>query len=131
MISAYGVNARRQPDTGAEIIRILEQGETFFVYGEEQADGENWLQLLVTDSLTDGQPVTGEVGYAAADFMAEGAQPISQELYEQAMLAGGFTVTPEEAEPTPAEEAAATLPAEEEAEPGVVLPTVTSASGAR
>ena len=131
VISAYGVNARRAPDTGAEIIRILEQGETFFVYGEEQADGENWLQLLVTDSpLTDGQPVTGEVGYAAADFMAEGAQPISQELYEQAMLAGGFTVTPEEAEPTPAEEAAATLPAEEEAEPGVVLPTVTPASGA-
>ncbi|MDI9548698.1 MAG: hypothetical protein QM346_13970, partial [Chloroflexota bacterium] len=33
VISAYGVNARRAPDTGAEIIRILEQGETFFVYG--------------------------------------------------------------------------------------------------
>lgn len=129
VISAYGVNARRAPNTDAEIIRILEQGETFFVYGEEQADGENWLQLLVTDSpLTDGQPVTGEVGYAAADFMAEGVQPVSQELYEQAMLAGGFTLTPEEAEPAPAEEVATAQPAEEAAEPGVVLPTVTPAS---
>ena len=129
VISAYGVNARA-PDTGAEIIRILSKVKPFRLW--RRAGGRRKLAAIVGDGqpLTDGQPVTGEVGYAAADFMAEGAQPISQELYEQAMLAGGFTVTPEEAEPTPAEEAAATLPAEEEAEPGVVLPTVTPASGA-
>ena len=132
VISAYGVNARREPRTDAEIIRILEQGETFLVYGEEQSDGENWLQLLVTDApLTDGQPVSGEVGYAAADFLAQGVQPISRELYEQALLAGGFAPAPEEA--APAEDAVATQPAEESAEmtpaPGVTLPTVTPAPG--
>ena len=121
--STYGVNAREQPNTDAPIIRILEQGETFFVYEEQQINGETWLALFVSDApLTQGQPVTGVVGYAAAEYFARAAQPLSRELHDQVMVAGGFTPQPT-AEETPAEPApadsAATTPAE------ITLPTVT------
>ena len=127
VISAYGVNARREPNTNAEIIRILEQNETVFVYGEQEVEGDVWLTLLVADGpLVEGQPVTGVVGYAAADYFAQGVQPISRELYDQALAAGGMTPTPEAVEPTATaeEEAAVEQPTE-----GVVLPTVTPSQG--
>jgi len=134
--STYGVNAREQPNTDAPIIRILEQGETFFVYEEQQANGETWLQLFVSDTpLSAGQPVTGVVGYAAAEYFAQAAQPLTRELYNQVMVAGGFTPEPETQE-TPAEveqEPAAETPAAETpvAETPAVstgLPTITPSS---
>ncbi len=119
----------------AEIIRILAQNETFFVYGtEEGADGTVWLKVLVADGpLTEGQPVTGTVGYAAAEYFAQGDQPISQALYEAALRAGGITPTPQAAEAAPAEshaaaEAAPTVAAGGEQTPTVPLPTVTPVS---
>ena len=97
--STYGVNARIAPTVDAEIIRILEQGETFFVL--EQRD-EGWLEIFVIEPGTElrpDQPVEGRVGYAAEEYFAIASQPLLEEFANEILTAAGRPPTPEP-EPT-------------------------------
>lgn len=46
----YGVNARLEPNTTSDVLRVLEQGETAIVVDElTDADGVNWLQVQISE----------------------------------------------------------------------------------
>ncbi len=104
--SVVGVNARFAPNTDAAIIRILDQGESLFVFSQE---GE-WLEVFVADTpLTEGQALSGTVGYAAAIFFDVSAREITEQLRNEVLAFAGKlpTPTPEPLlEPTPADVAA-------------------------
>ena len=89
--SPFGVNARFAPNTDAAIIRILENGESLFVFGQQ---GE-WIEVFVADTpLTEGQPMSGTVGYAATEFFTVGTQEITQALRDQVLAYTGKLPTP-------------------------------------
>lgn len=91
VITTYGVNARLQPDPDGEVLRILNQGESFFLFG---APAEGWLEILVADEdveLVQGQPIEGEIAYAAAEFFDVETQPILRSFYEDIMTFAGRT----------------------------------------
>lgn len=89
--SPFGVNARFAPNTDAAIIRILENGETLFVFSQQ---GE-WIEVFVADTpLTEGQPMSGTVGFAATEFFTVGAQEITQGLRDQVLAYTGKLPTP-------------------------------------
>ena len=121
--STYGVNARIAPTVDAEIIRILEQGETFFIL-EQRDDG--WLEIFVIEPGTElgpEQPIDGRVGYASAEYFAIAEQPLLEEFAIEILTAAGRAPTPEPeptVPPTPGQEVGAT--------PAVGLPTVTPVS---
>lgn len=104
--SPFGVNARFAPNTDAAIIRILENGETLFVFGQQ---GE-WIEVLVADTpLTEGQPLSGTVGFAATEFFTVVSQEITEGLRDQVLGYAGKLPTPTP-EPTVAPTAAAVVP---------------------
>ncbi len=116
--STYGVNARNAPNTDAAPIRVLQQGETLFVF---EVQGE-WVELFVSDTpLVEGQPLSGTIGYAAAEFVEIDTREVSQALVNQVLefVGRGPTPTPE---PLPTE-APAEAPEQE-----LPLPTVTPTS---
>jgi uncharacterized protein YgiM (DUF1202 family) len=89
--SPFGVNARFAPNTDSAIIRILENGETLFVFGQE---GE-WIEVFVADTpLTEGQPLSGTVGFAATEFFTVVPQEITQALRDQVLAYTGRLPTP-------------------------------------
>jgi uncharacterized protein YraI len=84
--SAFGVNARFAPNTDAAIIRILENGERLFVFGQQ---GE-WVELFVADTpLTEGQAFSGTVGFAASEFFTIESQQITQQLRDEVLAYTG------------------------------------------
>ena len=107
--SPFGVNARFAPNTDAAIIRILENGETVFVFGQQ---GE-WIEVLVADTpLTEGQPLSGTVGYAATEFFTVVTQEITEGLRDQILGYAGKLPTP-----TPEPTVAAVVPPPVESTP--------------
>jgi uncharacterized protein YgiM (DUF1202 family) len=89
--SPFGVNARFAPNTDAAIIRILENGETLFVFSQQ---GE-WIEVFVADTpLTEGQPLSGTVGFAATEFFTVSTQEITQGLRDQVLAYTGKLPTP-------------------------------------
>ncbi|MCC6456330.1 MAG: SH3-like domain-containing protein [Caldilineaceae bacterium] len=89
--SAFGVNARFSPNTDAAIIRILEDGERLFVFSQQ---GE-WIEVFVADTpLTEGQPLSGTVGFAASEFFTVTTQEITQQLRDQVLAYAGKLPTP-------------------------------------
>jgi len=96
--STFGVNARFAPSTDAAVIRILEQGETVFVFS---AQGE-WLEVFVADTpLTEGQALSGTVGFAAAEFLTVSTRQISEQLQTEVLAYAGKLPTPTPVPPTP------------------------------
>lgn len=57
----YGVNARREPSTDAEVIELLDQGETYLLQ-QTQAD---WLQIALSN---------GTLAWISADFAEQFTQ---------------------------------------------------------
>lgn len=119
--NTFGVNARTAPNTDAPVIRVLAFGETLFVFDVLDS---TWVELFVNDTpLAEGQPLSGTIGYAAAEFLDLETREVSQQLVDEVnKYAGRFTPTPE---PQPT---AAPAPAEGVGE-AVALPTVTPATG--
>lgn len=112
--STYGVNARTAPNTDAAVIRVLNQGETLLIF---EVQGE-WVELFINDTpLAEGQPISGTIGYAAAEFVEIETRDVSQALVNAVLeyVGRGPTPTPE---PPPTQP-----PAEAPAE--AALPTVT------
>ncbi|MEZ4712145.1 MAG: SH3 domain-containing protein [Caldilineaceae bacterium] len=67
----YGVNARLEPNTTSEVLRILEQGETAIVVDElTDADGVNWLQVQISE---------GALVWISADFAEITTQQVAVE----------------------------------------------------
>lgn len=98
--STYGVNARSAPDENAEVVRVVLQGETMFVFGE---DGD-FLRLFLTDGpLQEGQAISGTIAYAAKEYFAVAEQPVRRALWEAVFLGAGLPV-PGSEEPTPVAE---------------------------
>jgi uncharacterized protein YgiM (DUF1202 family) len=65
-----GVNARREPNTTAEVIRILPQGERFLVI-EDRTD---WVQLAIGG---------GEVGWVAGEFVDRTSETVTYDVANQ------------------------------------------------
>jgi uncharacterized protein YgiM (DUF1202 family) len=127
----FGVNARSSPSVEAPIIRLLENGETLFVFGQQ---GE-WLEVFVADTpLSEGQAFSGTVGYAAADFFDVSAREITVQLQNEVLAYAGKLPTPT-AEPvaqaTPADAApvGATTPTTGTTEVGQLTVTVNAIYG--
>lgn len=120
--STYGVNARSAPDENAEVVRVILQGETMFVLGEEG----NFLRLFLTDSpLAEGQPITGTIAYAAKEYFAVADQPIRRALWEAVFRGAGLPI-PGAEEPTPVGgEPATEITATKTATETLLLPTPT------
>ena len=118
--SPFGVNARFAPNTDAAIIRILENGETLFVFGQQ---GE-WIELFVADTpLTEGQPLSGTVGFAAAEFFTISTQEITPALRDQVLAYAGKLPTPTPEAPAEAVPPAGTEPSTGSiSETGVITP---------
>jgi uncharacterized protein YgiM (DUF1202 family) len=96
--SPFGVNARFSPDANAPVIRILENGEELFVFGQQG----DWTELFVADTpLTEGQTLSGTVGFAATEFFTVSTKQITQGLRDQILAYAGKlpTPTPETAAP--------------------------------
>jgi SH3-like domain-containing protein len=94
--SAYGLNARVAPNTDAALIRILEQGETLFVF---DVQGE-WVELFVSDTpLAEGQPMSGTVGFAASEFMEISDREVSRDLVNQVLSFVGRPLLDEAVQP--------------------------------
>lgn len=90
--SPFGVNARFAPNTDSPIIRILENGERLFVFSQQ---GE-WVELFVADTpLTEGQPLSGTVGFAATEFFTIRTEEITEGLRDQILAYTGKLPTPE------------------------------------
>ncbi|MEX1019926.1 MAG: SH3 domain-containing protein [Litorilinea sp.] len=124
VITTYGVNARSQPDADAEIVRILNQGESFFLFG---SPAEGWLELLVTDENTElvpGEPIAGQIAYAASEFFDVDEQPIAGDLYNDILAFAGRT-PPEPVVTSEDEGAAEDTPAEDDDDSTIGLPTAT------
>lgn len=95
VITTYGVNARNAPSADGQIVRILNQGESFFLFG---SPAEGWLELLVTEEdveLVEGEPIEGEVAYAAAEFFDIDSQTIMRGFYEEIMEFADRTPEPD------------------------------------
>ncbi len=87
----FGVNARFAPSVDAAVIRILENGETLFVFSQQG----DWLEVFVADTpLTEGQPLSGTVGFAATEFFTLSTQDITQGLRDQVLEYTGKLPTP-------------------------------------
>jgi len=96
--SPFGVNSRSAADTNAPVIRVLENGEELFVFGQQG----NWIELFVADTpLTEGQTLSGTVGFAATEFFTVSTKQITQGLRDQILAYAGKlpTATPEAAAP--------------------------------
>jgi len=68
----YGVNARQEPTLDADVLRILEQGETVVVLDErpgEAIDG-NWLQVQLSE---------GALAWISSDFVERSTQLVTPE----------------------------------------------------
>ena len=99
VLSEYGVNARSGPGTEFEVLQILEPEDTFIVLDKV---GDEWVQLFIAEGpLEEGQPITGFVGYASAEFLSEGRQPFAQSLWLRVLEAAGITPTATPVPPTP------------------------------
>ncbi len=109
-----GVNARREPSTTGEIIRLLNNGESFTVVRQ---DGD-WLQGILADN---------QAAWVWAEFIdqAVGDQLTLEEWNARLAAAGLPPVTIEEspapAETAPAQPSAVTLNATVIADPGATL----------
>lgn len=123
----FGLNARTAPDANAEIIRILDTGESVLIFSRQ---GE-WLEVFVNETpLAEGEPLAGTVGFTAAEFMEVVTREMSEQLYNEILTFAGKqpvpTPEPEVVEGTPSEEGA---PAPEQAGETPLTVTVNSLSG--
>ena len=67
----YGVNARLEPNTTSEVLRVLEQGETAIVVDElTDAEGIDWLQVQISE---------GALVWISADFAEITTQQVAAE----------------------------------------------------
>ncbi len=105
-----GLNARTAPSTDATVIRVLENGETVWVFGQQ---GE-WLEIFVAETpINVDQPFIGVVGFAAAEFFSLSEREVPARLVDQVLAYTGKAVpTPEPVAPAadtpPGEPAAGT-----------------------
>ncbi len=89
--SPFGVNARFSAATDAPVIRVLENGEELFVFGQQG----DWLEVFVADTpLTEGETLSGTVGYAATEFFTVSTKQITQGLRDQILTYAGKMPTP-------------------------------------
>ncbi len=108
---AAGVNARREPNTTAEVVRLLAQNAAVTVVAEQ----DGWLQVILDDNT---------VAWVSADFIQRSAQTVLLERLNEILIGAGL---PPVATPTPATAAVAaestglgaTLPAVVIGEPGI------------
>jgi len=126
----FGVNARVAPNTDATVIRILEQGETLWVFSTQ---GE-WLELFVAEApVVEDQPLLGTVGFAAAEFFDLETREVSEDLWMQVLAYTNKlpTPTPEPPAAVPVETGTpvtGTVAPTEGAPTGVIV-TITAAAG--
>jgi uncharacterized protein YgiM (DUF1202 family) len=108
---AAGVNARREPSTTAEVVRLLAQNSAVTVVAEQ----DGWLQVILDDNT---------VAWVSADFIERTSQTVLLDRLNEILTAAGL---PPVATPTPAVAVAvaestglgATLPAVVIGEPGI------------
>jgi uncharacterized protein YgiM (DUF1202 family) len=108
---AAGVNARREPSTTAEVVRLLAQNAAVTVVAEQ----DGWLQVILDDNT---------VAWVSADFIERTSQTVLLDRLNEILTAAGL---PPVATPTPAVAVAAaestglgaTLPAVVIGEPGI------------
>jgi uncharacterized protein YgiM (DUF1202 family) len=108
---AAGVNARREPSTTAEVVRLLAQNAAVTVVAEQ----DGWLQVILDDNT---------VAWVSADFIQRTSQTVLLDRLNEILTAAGL---PPVATPTPAVAVAAaestglgaTLPAVVIGEPGI------------
>ena len=126
----FGVNARVAPNTDATVIRILESGETLWVFSTQ---GE-WLELFVAEApVVEDQPLLGTVGFAAAEFFDLETREVSKDLQMQVLAYTNKLPTPTPEPPAAVPEATGTavtgsVTATEEAPSGVTV-TITAVAG--
>ncbi|GIV76005.1 MAG: hypothetical protein KatS3mg050_0399 [Litorilinea sp.] len=130
VISPVGVNARQAPDTNAEVLRILLEGERYLVLGTAGADN-SWLELFLNETpLAEGQTISGTVAYAAADFLAREPDALPAPVYDAVLAYLGRTPTAEVPAEIAAPEATPETPlAETGAEPVGLTVTVSVTAG--
>jgi uncharacterized protein YgiM (DUF1202 family) len=83
---AAGVNARREPSTTAEVVRLLAQNSAVTVVAEQ----DGWLQVILDDNT---------VAWVSADFIERTSQTVLLDRLNEILTAAGL---PPVATPTPA-----------------------------
>jgi uncharacterized protein YgiM (DUF1202 family) len=83
---AAGVNARREPSTTAEVVRLLAQNAAVTVVAEQ----DGWLQVILDDNT---------VAWVSADFIERTSQTVLLDRLNEILTAAGL---PPVATPTPA-----------------------------
>ncbi len=123
----FGVNARVAPNTDATVIRILEAGETLWVFSTQ---GE-WLELFVAEApVVEDQPLLGTVGFAASEFFTVETREVSEDLKMQVLAYTNKLPTPTPEPPTPvAAPVGATTPVTGTLAPGEGAPTGAAPTG--
>ncbi|NJN82376.1 MAG: SH3 domain-containing protein [Caldilineaceae bacterium] len=120
--SLYGVNARRAPTADAELVRIMEDGESAFVFGQQGSGADGWLQVFLTENdILAGAPIAGELAWVSAEFVELSTEPMLPDLVAEVKSYLGITDGEEAeavAEPAPA---AADATSAESAEVTVVI----------
>lgn len=96
-----GVNARREPSTTAEVVRLLALNTAMTVVAEQ----EGWLQVILDDNT---------LAWVSADFVQRSTGQVPVERMNEILVAAGL---PPLVQPTPVASASA-------AAPEVVLPAV-------
>lgn len=96
-----GLNARDAASTDATVIRILEDGETLWVFDQQ---GE-WLEIFVAETpLVVDQPFVGVVGFAAAEFFTLIEREVPERLVDQVLAFTGKAPLPAPEVPPGADE---------------------------
>ena len=86
-----GLNARMAPSTDATVIRVLENGETLWVFDQQ---GE-WLEVFVAETpINVDLPFVGVVGFAAAEFFSLSEREVPARLVDQVLAYTGKAIPP-------------------------------------
>ena len=98
VVSTYGVNARNAANTDANVITVLPQNAKYLVLARE---ANEWLKLYIGDgTVSPTQAITGEIGYAAAEYFNIAPQEFPAEFITSVLRSTGNLPTP--IVPTPA-----------------------------
>jgi hypothetical protein len=109
--SQYGVNVRREPSAGAELVKLVENALTFLVIGgpTTDAEGNQWWQIAI-------DPATQ--GWASGEFLTLVTRQVTAEESATRLRAVGIEPTP-----TPEPVAPAAVVTETAVITGAVTPT--------
>jgi uncharacterized protein YgiM (DUF1202 family) len=85
--SQYGVNVRREPSAGAELVKLVENALTFLVIGgpTTDAEGNEWWQIAI-------DPATQ--GWASGEFLTLASRQVTTEELADRLRAVGIEPTP-------------------------------------